>query len=146
MCLVVKSDCKIEVAERPIPVIKVVSKESKILLGLIKFWHPFYINRLERFAYNRVLKSSVENLKEIPDSHNCVVRNIIEGFHAFLSSNNYLKDIHRYKNFEYIERYAVIPEGVEYCYGKFGEIVANKMIVFSSEEKFNRYMKKNNKE
>ena len=125
MCLIIKEGCKIEIAEKPIPVYKIVAYTGDEGFLWNKTWEAIIMRT--RHRYNRLLVAcnhlTIENNYRI---------NI--GFHASTAVKSYL-DI----GF----RYAVIPRGAEYCLGTGNEIVANQMIVFSSKKKFDKYINKN---
>jgi hypothetical protein len=77
--------------------------------------------------FDKELEARDHLLIESIRDYNCRVIN--SGFHA------YIKDTY----FHVID--AIIPKGAEYCIGEYGEIVSNKIIVFSSKEKLEEYLK-----
>ena len=121
MCLYAKLGHDIEIADRPIIVKKIISRDCKFLW--FKFLESFVRKTIHR--YNRVLKA-VKHLK-IEEN-----RSIHMGFHAYVGDIGSIPDD--------IFRYAIIPKGSEYCLGINNEIVANKMIIFDNVEKFKAYV------
>lgn len=121
MCLYLfNKEAKIEIADKNIHVYKTVlrsSSENMWIAPIMKTVHEF---DKELEACNHLV---IENIKD----YNCRVIN--NGFYA------YIKD-----TYSHIVD-AIIPKGAEYCIGEYGEIVSNKMIVFSSKEKFEEYLK-----
>lgn len=123
MCLNIKSGCKIEVAERPIPVYKYVDRRGDNKILWINTWKSIVRRTIHR--YNRLLTACL-HLKTN------VLGNIDKGFHAYIKNSG--------GEYRHGLRYAIIPKGAEYCFGTFDEIVANQMIVFSSKKKFEKYI------
>lgn len=123
MCLIIKSGCKIEIAEKSIPVYKIVDDTGDRKFLWNKTWKAFLMGT--RHRYNQLLTACPHLIIEGNDMINT-------GFHALLE--NCCLDT----GF----RYAIIPRGAEYCLGIEHEIVANQIIVFSSRKKFEKYINK----
>jgi hypothetical protein len=101
-----------------------------------------------KYRYNKVLIKSkhliVEEKENENENENTCTNIIKSGFNAHTKDYSTFS---RLRNVDFMPiRYAVIPKGSEYCYIDKKTIVSNKIIVFSSKEKFDRYMKKNKKE
>lgn len=123
MCLIIKEGCKIEIAEKPIPVYKIVDYIGDRGFLWNKTWKA--VIRRTRHRYNRYLVACIH--LEINE-----LGKINEGFYAYINNGGGPG-----------LRYAIIPRGAEYCLGVGNDIVANQMIVFSSKKKFDKYINKN---
>lgn len=134
MCLTVKSGCKIEIAEKPIVCRKIVFHVTD------NIWESW----LMRYKYEYNIELLAKDHIEI-DKNNTI--NI--GFHAFLNTKEREDIINKIINpvlpvlDPLISVFAIIPKGSEYCLGNNEDIVANKMIVFSSKEELDKYLKTN---
>lgn len=141
MCLRVKIDHTIQVAEKDIPCVKVVVHRSWFF-GLIKHWKsPMYNKDIKR-KYNQVLYD-IEHLKL--DQEEIRLRGdfiINQGYHTFIDeeSTKLLFISPEFFHQNYKKHYAIIPKGAEYCIGEWGTLVSNKLIVFSSKKKFDKYV------
>ena len=126
MCLIVKEDSEIRVAEEPIAVFKRVDR------GFFCWYSPMYDRETKR-KYNKKLKAC-DHLKI---RSGIIERAITEGFHAFRTIS---APQHSHCTFP---KFAVIPKGAEYCYGKYDDVVATEIIVFRTKRQFYKYLKKN---
>lgn len=126
MCLIVEKDCKIEVAEKNIPVLKLTNKAETP-----DTWTAPLIRTKHKF--NEVLVAC-EHLQAVNKDWAGPKGGLVieQGFHAYRKDSPNI-----------ILNPAIIPEGAEYCFGTDGEIVSNKLIVFSNEEEAKKYVSKN---
>lgn len=131
MCLKISSHTGINIAKKDIVCCKMIGAEETRLI----FWKYWIAPFMEtKHKYNQVLKACDHLRPSIQWTKNCSLV-IHKGFHA-VRSLEYLED--EYDNL----KYAIIPKGAEYCIGKDDDIVANKMIVFSSKKKYEKYLKR----
>jgi hypothetical protein len=126
MCLFVKEDSEIQVAEEPIAVFKNVD------CGFFCWYSPMYDRETKR-KYNTKLKAC-DHLKIRILSKRAAIN---EGFHAFRTIS---APQHSRCTFP---KFAVIPKGAEYCYGEYDDVVATEIIVFRTKRQFYKYLKKN---
>ena len=134
MCLYANFDQELKVAERPV-------KVHKVIIPGGQGWVPIVYNKCS-WKYNTILQPLREDNSLL---HHLKVENrdepwcgkylkVEEGFHAFTTKTNarsYSKIKRSRKT-----RVAVIPKGAEYVEGISGDIVASRMIVFSSPVRY----------
>ena len=127
MCLTIKEGETIRRAEKDILCYKSVWTNGSentwtgIYFGFKEYEFDKEVTADERYMRNSLIKTdSLTHLESIGG-------HIYEGFHAscrpFSSSN----------------RYCIIPEGTEMCYGNNGDVVAVSMIVFRNENSYKKY-------
>ena len=130
MCLYSNADLEIKVAEKPI-------KCQKVIIPGGRGWVPIVYSTCP-WKYNTVLQPLKEDNSLL---HHLKVENrdepwcgkytkVEEGFHAFVSKSKARDCSKKIRSWE--TRVAIIPKGAEYLEGINGDIVASKMIVFSS--------------
>jgi len=124
MCLITKKK-KVSIAKRDKTVIKWINffdDNPNVWSG------PIYNN--EVFPFNEIVIAKDSHGKEIDHLQICMGC-IDEGIHSYrIYSLNYLDDD---------TCICVIPRGSEYCYGRGGEIVSLKIIVFSNYKEYFKY-------
>ena len=133
MCLLVKEGCKIEIAEKDITTYKCVYDGENYWCGIF-YSHP-------RFLYNEVQKAKHLKLGVIELSidlehlqiENCGIIN--EGFHSRVNPCGSPVNSIVIKM-----AICIIPKGSEYCFGEYDDIVSNQIIVFKTEEDYDRYI------
>lgn len=131
MCLNIKVGCKIEIAEKPIICKKVIVPDTDTT------WTSCFMNT--KHEYNKELQA-VEHI----ESESLLKHIITLGFHAFIDKveqDRVDRRIDTVKPRDGVCVFAIIPKDAEYCLGQDEDIVANKMIVFSSKEKLDEYLK-----
>jgi hypothetical protein len=129
MCLYSLPDKEVKIARRPIKCYKAIVEEGNS-------WVPI-IRRGNKFKYNKILqalgkdRTILQNLtiecRDEPWSGKYI--KVEEGFHAFTREDFAIETSERLGG---VTKIAVIPRGSEYLEGINGDIVASKMIVFSS--------------
>jgi len=122
MCLYLfNKEAKIEISDKNTHVYKIVlrsSSENMWVAPIMKTAHEF----------DKELEACDHLVIENNRDYNCRVIN--RGFHAYIKGKKVSTTIN-----------AIIPKGAEYCIGEYGEVVSNKIIVFSSKEKLDEYLK-----
>lgn len=123
MCLTTKEG--IWIADEDIHVCKEIGDRLDLIFK--KLWNSPHMDTWHKF--NEILEA-VEHLEQrvYPISG---VREINEGFHAYTDTS---------KIDGYMKVHAIIPKGSEYCRGNCGDIVSNRLIVFSSNWRYKRYV------
>ena len=138
MCLKVKHGETIRVAEKDIVVYKrIINKGDHWIPPL--FGGEFSFNKVETARKIRTYTVEKDEIngycyhykKEYPVNHLqievlCTTMTISEGFHSMLKKGD-------------INSVCIIPRGSEYCLGNDGDIVSNRLIVFSGAREYNRY-------
>ena len=138
MCLFIGKN-EINVAEDDICVVKLIRSEWKFLWVL--WWRAYFRGTVHRL--NRVLRGP----KHLKIEYEHLIN---KGFHSYTIdyAKKYLRfgEMCEYLHNNYLLKYAIIPKGSEYCYNRdMDSIVSNKLIVFSSKEKFEKYKKSRSK-
>jgi hypothetical protein len=135
MCLYIKTGCKIEITDKPILCRKVVAQGNTE-----NSWISCFMNT--EHEYNKELQA-VEHIER----ETLLPHLITLGFHAHLYNeeskekvNNRI-DLFSTEERKLVEVFAIIPRGAEFCLGNNEDIVANRMIVFSSKEEYEKYIK-----
>ena len=131
MCLIVKSGCKIEIAEKDITTYKYIYDGKDYWCGI------FYSD--PRFLYNEIQKAKHLKLGVIEPSidleHLKIESGIInEGFHS------HIKEVNHDRFISIEKAICIIPKGSEYCLGLYDDIVSNQIIVFKTREDYDRYI------
>lgn len=127
MCLRVKDNAYIKIAEKDIVCYKFVKK------GFLNLtWHSPIFERKIRRKYKEIIKS-VDHLKFDCEDTGSRSSNFIisQGFHAFLTGDAAINDSLgiMLNDFSCSLRQCIIPKGSEYCLGEFETIVSNQIIV-----------------
>lgn len=128
--MLVKFDHKIEIAEKPIPVMKFTESRAR---NNRKWFVEFMTKR--KYRYEDISKGP-RHLEMKKSGFSLVIES---GIHAYLKSE--FSDRFPF----YDLKYAVVPKGSEYCLGMHGDIMTNRIIIFKNKEKFESWMKKKNK-
>lgn len=123
MCLTTREG--IWIAEEDIHVCKEIGERWYFLIK--RFWNSPYMNTWHRF--NKVLEA-VEHLEQ-KIYYISGLRTISRGFHAYTDTSKIDGNL---------KVHAIIPKGAEYCRGNYGDIVSNRLIVFSSNWRYKRYV------
>ena len=129
MCVITNLS-EISIARKPITYRKVIRSN--------KFsWNPIYNNRERDYKFNVILDAEDKNNNKIIHLNlknwNGGKKYVDIGFHAYLEIPDYDK------KYESLYNYVIIPEGAEYVIDLCGEIITNKIIVFSSKFKYILY-------
>ena len=133
MCLIVKSGCKIEIAEKDITTYKYIISYEDYWTGIFFSNFPFAYNKLQK-AKCLCLESdelyvTMEHLRVKDSGYGSV---ITEGFHSYIREPNH---------FPFDKKViCIIPKGSEYCFGEYDKIVSNQIIVFKTKEDYDRYI------
>ena len=133
MCLYSLPDKEVKIARRPIKCYKAVVEEKNS-------WIPI-IRRGDKFKYNKILqalgkdKTILQNLtiECKDDSWRGKYIEVEEGFHAFTREDFAIETSEELGG---VTKIAVIPRGSEYLEGIRRDIVASRMIVFSSPVRY----------
>jgi hypothetical protein len=134
-----KQGCKIEIAEKPIVVWKIIHLDNLE----DKIWRPLYFGTgLYRF---NVEYEACEHLNLKDDGR------IYDGFHAFRNPDKAVEERNRIlgklsdknsiadrSNLRVIR--SVIPGEAEYCQGENNQIVSSRIIVFKDDERLDNYL------
>lgn len=129
MCLIVKEGCKIEIAKEDITTYKHVRDFKEYWRGLFYPTQIFLFNQVQQAKRIIGLLNviNVDHLELNNDGHD--YNTISNGFHSYLNR--------KYSDSK--EFICIIPKESEYCLGKYGEIVSNKIIVFRTEYDYFKY-------
>lgn len=150
MCLITKDN--IRIAEKDIKCLKYVRVDGN------NFWRPYFRYMEGPFKLNKLViprepilineevptitKNPIEHLKlkEKLDSNIVAIRvyQVFYGFHAYIFNESKFSDWDL--TLKHSLKLCIIPKGAEYCIDlDNNEIVANKMIVFSSKWEYIKY-------
>ena len=131
MCLIVKEDCKIEIAEKDITTYKCIDEYENYWTGVLY--------RSPSFAYNKLQKAKHLCLDAYADIDHLQIERcgneitIDEGFHSLINKDDYF-----FAAFK--KAICIIPKGSEYCFGEDNEVVSDQIIVFKTKEDYDRYI------
>lgn len=138
MCLQVKWGCRPRIAKSDIVCYKVVEatmSENR--------WRSVF--RCTEEPYDTPIEARNDSAKGFPLIGKLTVcrGTIHAGLHAFVSEDRAVYGMRSWgigaSGLCRVRR-AVIPKGAEYCYGMENDVVANRMIVFGSDEAFSEYV------
>jgi hypothetical protein len=132
MCLVVKGGCSPEIATKDMKSYKVVVPVDNAT------WMSKYQRTTHEYgkvlSIGQPLKMEKHRASELSSIHPTeFAYHIYEGFHSF-AHEEYARQILNPEYDAIVE--CTIPAGAEYCYGTFGEIVSNKIIVHKNDKNF----------
>ena len=141
MCLQVKRGCRPRIAKSDIVCYKVVETT-----GSENRWRSVF--RCTEEPYDTPIEARNDSAKGFPLIGKLTVcrGTIHAGLHAFVSEDRAVYGMRSWGigagGLCRVCR-AVIPKDAEYCYGMENDIVANRMIVFGSDEAFGKYVGSN---
>ena len=129
MCLTVKKGCKIEIAEKDITTYKYIISYKNCWTGIFFQSPTFAYNELQKAKGLYLVYVNIEHLQRERYNGTTVIH---EGFHSYIKEPNH---------FIYDKKaICIIPKGSEYCLGIDNDIVSNQIIVFETEEDYDRYI------
>ena len=126
MCLIVKEDCKIEIAKVDVTTYKYIDDYND------DYWCGIYFST-PKFSYNQIQQAKNKDYSLFKNIEHLQIYNgmINEGFHSFINEYHYSRSK---------GSICIIPKGSEYCLGINDDIVSNQIIVFKTEEDYDRYI------
>ena len=137
MCLVVKSGCKIEIAEKDITTYKLIYDGKDYWCGIFYSYPQFLYNEIQKAKHLSSCRRELGIIESGVDIEHLQIEKcgiINEGFHSHVNVNSYVLPIADKRAI------CIIPKGSEYCLGLYDDIVSNQIIVFKTREDYDRYI------